>query len=237
MSQRCQASSECVQLHLSVQIQYDGDGICTPVTAFGLLRAIPTLFAIRAFFRNQEQLARHFLAGGIDEIESKYDPISGDTDIDTAFRKLVECDYFTIESNYFRTIFAASFAKLDFKNSFPEADYSSLVAALPAMRHMAPARTLREMAARGDRDLSPLLPTFRHHCRWGLDIREARWDEDRDFVEELLMNFPTSAVGSPRPAYERRGQKRCRGYQHKTQKFQSEAGSPAKFCLAPRGDA
>ena len=26
---------------LSVQIQYDGDGICTPVTAFGLLRAIP----------------------------------------------------------------------------------------------------------------------------------------------------------------------------------------------------
>ena len=41
---------------LSVQIQYDGDGICTPVTAFGLLRAIPTLFAIRSFFRNQEHI-------------------------------------------------------------------------------------------------------------------------------------------------------------------------------------
>ncbi|MCH7685315.1 MAG: hypothetical protein IH899_01305 [Planctomycetes bacterium] len=185
---------------LSVQIQYEGDGICTPVTVFGLLRAIPTLFAIRSFFRNQEQLARQFLTGGFDAIERKYEPISGD--VDSAFRKLVEQDYFTTESNYFRTIYAASFAKLDFKMSFPEADYTSLVAALPEMRHMAPTRTLREMAACGDRDVSPLLRTFRHHCRWGLDIREARWDEDREFVEELLCRLPASAVVDPRPAYE-----------------------------------
>ena len=91
------------------------------MTAFGLLRAIPTLFAIRSFFRNQEQLVRQFLAGGFDVIERKYEPISGD--IGSAFRELVEQDYFTTESNYFRTIFAASFAKLDFKMSFPEADY------------------------------------------------------------------------------------------------------------------
>ena len=185
---------------LSVQIQYDGDGICTPVTAFGLLRAIPTLFAIRSFFRNQEHSASQFLAGGFDVIERKYEPISGD--IGSAFRELVEQDYFTTESNYFRTIFAASFAKLDFKMSFPEADYASLVAALPEMRHMAPTRMLREMAERGDRDVLPLLRKFRHHCRWGLDIREARWDEDRDFVAELLCNWPASATVELRPAYE-----------------------------------
>ena len=185
---------------LSVQIQYEGDGICTRVTLFGLLRAIPTLFAIRSFFRKQESLARQFLAGGFDVIQRKYEPISGD--IDSAFRELVKQDYLTTESNYFRTIFAASFAKLDFKMSFPEADYTSLVAALPEMMHMAPTRTLREMAACGDRDVSPLLRKFRHHCRWGLDIREARWDEDREFVEELLCSLPASAVVDPRPAYE-----------------------------------
>ena len=62
--------------------------------------------------------------------------ISGD--IGSAFRELVEQDYFTTESNYFRTIFAASFAKLDFKMSFPEADYGRSVAVLPEMRHMVP---------------------------------------------------------------------------------------------------
>jgi len=185
---------------LSVQIQYDGDGTCTPVTAFGLLRAIPILFAIGSFFKTQEQSARQFLADGFDIIERKYEPISGD--IDSAFHELVERDYFTTERNYFRTIFAASFAKLDFKMSFPEADYTSLVAALPEMKHMAPIRTLREIAARGDRDVSPLVRKFRHHCRWGLDIREARWDEDREFVEELLCSLPASAALDPRPAYE-----------------------------------
>ena len=157
--------------------------------------------AIRSFFRNQEDLAQQFLAGGFDVIQRKYEPISGD--IDSAFRELVEQDYVTTESSYFRTIFAASFAKLDFKMSFPEADYASLVAALPELRHMAPMRALREMALRGDHCVSPLLRKFRHHCRWGLDIREARWDEDREFVEELLQNLTKSAGSDPHPAYQR----------------------------------
>ena len=63
-------------------------------------------------------------------------------------------------------------------------------------------RMLREMAARGDRDVLPLLQKFRHHCRFGLDIRAARWDEDRDFVAELLCNWPASAAVEVRPAYE-----------------------------------
>jgi pyruvate,water dikinase len=185
---------------LSVQVTYEGDGLRTPVTLPGLLRAVPTVLAIRTFFRKQEAFDRPFLAGGFDAIEGRYEPIPDE--VEGRFRELVERDYQTTEGNYFRTIFAASLAKLDFKSSFPEADYPSLVAALPPLRHMAPVRALRELAQRGQRDVGPLLGRFRHHSRGGLDIQAPRWDEDRAFVEELLAHLPAPGGKDPRPAYE-----------------------------------
>src|SRR5439155_18498905 len=40
---------------LSVEINYAGDGRRTPVTLLGVLRALPTVFAIRGFFRTREE--------------------------------------------------------------------------------------------------------------------------------------------------------------------------------------
>jgi len=110
-----------------------------------------------------------------------------------------------LESCYFRTIFAASLAKLDFKMSFPDADYASLMAGLPPMRHMAPVYALRKMAVHGQRDIRPLLREFRHHYRQGLDVLAPRWDEDPQFVESLLETAPSSSDAGradPRALYE-----------------------------------
>jgi pyruvate,water dikinase len=188
---------------LNVEIKYDGDGRRTPVTLGGVLRALPTVLAIRRFFRNQARAAGAYLSGGYEAIARRYEPPA--RDVETSFRRLVERDYFALECCYFRTIFAASLAKLDFKMSFPDADYASLMAGLPPMRHMEPVRALREMAARGERDVTPLLGPFCHHYRMGLDVLAPRWDEDRAFVESLLDSaFDARGVdrADPRAVYE-----------------------------------
>lgn len=186
---------------LSIRIEYEGDGIRTPTTWFRLLRAVPAALAIESFFRRQERQVRRLLSAGIEPINRLYEPLREDAE--AAFRRLVQHDYREIEGAYFRTVFATSLAKLDFKASFPAADYASLVASLPEMKHMAPSRMLREMAARGETDVSPLLKRFRHQCHRGLDVREARWDEDRDFVENLLASPPALPAADLRAAYER----------------------------------
>ena len=184
---------------LSVQAQYEGDGICTPITLSGFLRAIPTLWAVGKFFNVQAAFNRKFLDGGFASLRKKYDGVSHETD---RFRELIEQAYFTTESNYFRTIFACSLAKLDFMMSFPHADDPTLVAALPRISHMAPIDRLHDMAAMGSDDVSTLITEFRHHCRLGLDIRHPRWNEDSEFVLEMLNRLPESAGSDPRPAYE-----------------------------------
>ncbi|MBT4867454.1 MAG: hypothetical protein HON53_20310, partial [Planctomycetaceae bacterium] len=153
----------------------------------------------RKFFRRQQAVAEQLLAGGFDSLERKYE--SPDDD-ETTFRNLIERDYFHLENNYFRTIFAASLAKLDFMSSFPDADYGALVAALPPLRHMAPVRDVQEMSDRSDERLAGVVSTYRHHCRLGLDVLFPRWDEDRAFVESMLASLPASGGDDPRPAYE-----------------------------------
>lgn len=188
---------------LNVEINYEGDGRRTPVTLGGVLRALPTVWAIRGFFRQQLYDAERYLSGECDAIERRYEPPAAD--VEASFRKLVECDYFALESCYFRTIFATSLAKLDFKMSFPDADYASLMAGLPPMRHMAPVYALRKLAAEGRRDVKPLLREFRHHYRQGLDVLAPRWDEDPQFVESLLGTAPDpsdAGRADPRAIYE-----------------------------------
>jgi rifampicin phosphotransferase len=184
---------------LSVRKVYTSDGIRTPVTWYSLLRALPTLIAIGALLKKQEQAAGKMLTGDFGAIERKYEQFQGDAD--TQFRELVEQDYYALESQYFRTIFAASLAKMDFNSAFPNSDYSSLMAALPELRHLAPLRELKRMAAGKNQDISSLLHKYRHHSRLGLDIRFARWDEDQEFMNELLSQLPESHGADPRPGY------------------------------------
>ena len=185
---------------LSLQIDYEGDGICTRVTPGGIIKTLPAVFAIKSIWKKQERFDREFLAAGFDAIARKYERISGD--VEAAFRNLIQDAYWTIESNYFRTIYCASLAKLDFKSSFPNADYLALMGDLPEIKHLEPTRVLRKMAARGETDVAPLLKRFRHHSRRELDIRVPRWDEDREWVEKLLREYSGSTGADPHSTYE-----------------------------------
>lgn len=169
---------------LSVEPAYDGDGMRTPVTLRTVLHALPTAWALRGFFRQQERFDRQFLAGRFEAMLQRYEPLpSSSTD---ALLRLVRGEFMLTEREYFRTIFAASLAKLDFKDAFPDADEAALVAGLGPLRHLAPLRWMRQMAATGSRDMDDLLYRFRHHQPAGLDVIHRRWDEQRDYVERLL---------------------------------------------------
>ena len=100
-------------------------------------------------------MARKLLSANLEVIERCNERLL-QGDADAAFRQLIEHDYFTLESQYFRTIFAASLAKMDFTSSFPNAAYSSLMAALPELQHLAPLRELKAMKAGGNRDIESL---------------------------------------------------------------------------------
>jgi phosphohistidine swiveling domain-containing protein len=185
---------------LSVQGSYEDGGLCTPVTLSGILRALPTVLAIPAIWKKQDQFDRAFLAGGFEALVRSHERLPADPE--ASFRELIHKAYRITETNYFRTIYCASLAKLTFLESFPDADYPALVAALPAMKHLDPTRALRRMAAQGETDVTPLMKQFAHRSRRELDIRAPRWDEDRQWVETLLEQHSSASGGDPRPAYE-----------------------------------
>ncbi len=184
---------------LSVAITYDGNGQQTPVTPVGVLRALPTVFAIESIWKAQERFDRDFLSGGFDRLVRSFDASARDND--ASFERFVTGVYKTTETNYFRTIFCTSLAKLDFKSSFPDADYAALAGGLPPMQHLEPARVIREMASRGGTDLAALLERFAHHSRRELDICAPRWDEDRDWVAGLVHQPFAGHSGDARAAY------------------------------------
>ena len=168
------------------------------MTAAGVLRAIPTLLATRRFFQRQERFDRGFLAGGYQAVVKPYESLGGD--VAERFGPLIQEAFLTVESNYFRTIFAASLAKLDLLTAFPEASDQSLLASLPPLRHLAPVRAVQELPVRDDDRLDEVITRFRYHYRQGLDLCLPRWDEDREFVTRMLRELPsTAATESRRP--------------------------------------
>ncbi len=186
-------------LDLSVQVNYEGDGISTPSTLAGCLRALPTVLRIPGIWRRQDHFNRSFLAGGFDQLLARPERIPAD--VTPAFRQLITGAYWTTESNYFRTIFCVTLAKIAFLEAFPDADFPALVSALPPMTHLDPTRALRELAA-GRMEPTQFLQRFGHHSRRELDLRCPRWDEDPEWVQSLL-NGQTNAAGTdPKPAYE-----------------------------------
>jgi pyruvate,water dikinase len=156
---------------------------------------------VPGIWRRQEQFDRAFLAGGAEARLRAHAPLTDD--LEAGFRRLILEDYRVTETQYFRTIFCASLAKLTFLESFPDADYPALVAALPPMRHLEPKRMMREMAARGDTDIGPLQRAFPHRSRRELDLSPPRWDEDPEWVAAMLRERRAQPAGNdPRPAYE-----------------------------------
>lgn len=185
---------------LSVRTTYEGDGARTPVTVGRILRAIPSVLATRRFFQRQLQISRRFAEGEAAEMLRPYESI-GD-DIENKFRQLVERDFVTIETSYFRTIFAASLAKMDLLTAFPQASDQSLLTSLPPLRHMEPVRRVQALRVRDAEQLSDIVTEFRYHYRQGLDICFPRWDEDRQFVLQLLRELPASEIPCTQDRYE-----------------------------------
>lgn len=172
---------------LSVEPAYQGDGVRTPTTLRTFLRALPSAWALRRFFHHQEKFDLAFLADRFEAIYQQYEPPPANP-VD-GLQRLVAGDFMLTEYEYFRTIFAASLAKLDFKNAFPDADEAALVAGLGPLRHLAPLRHMRHMqraGTTGECDVDDLLLRFRHHQVTGLDLIHPRWDELRVYVERLL---------------------------------------------------
>lgn len=185
---------------LGVEPSYEGDGRVTPMTWRSALAALPTLTAIPSIWKRQEAFDREFLDGGFARLVARFRDVP--VDPDAQFRELIEDVYRTTETNYFRTIYCASLAKLAFMESFPDADYPALVSALPAMRHLDPTRAMREMIRRGERDIRPIQHAFPHRSRRELDISAPRWDEDAEWVAALLDGTSPEPGPDPRPAYE-----------------------------------
>lgn len=181
---------------LGIEITYDGDGIRTPVTPWNLMKVLPTVFAIRRFLKQQIAVTTDVLNGGYEQIHRKYEFIPQDAS--HAFQTLLELDYLQLETNYFRTIFALSLAKLEFRLFFPNAGFSALMSNLPEVRHTAPLRRIEQMVRTNSIDLVALLADFGHHYHIGLDICHPRWDEEPEFVGMLLQRASAEAV--PRAA-------------------------------------
>ena len=157
---------------------------------------MPTLLALPGFFRRRQQEAEALLR----EFPTLQDAIDADWR-QRSWRQLIEHDYVRVEATYFRTIYAVSLAKMDFQDSFPDCNYARLAAALPDLQHMAPSRMMRTMHDQQQFDIDILVRQFRHHCRFGIDVRRPRWDEDREFVQQLMMRSPAAAPNDPATEY------------------------------------
>lgn len=180
---------------LGIEINYNGDGIRTPVTPLTLLKFLPTVSSIRKFLKQQTAATTELLHGGCEEIYRKHKEIPDDAA--SAFRTLVEQDYVHFETNYFRTIFALSLAKMDFKHFFPQVNFPALMSDLPDVRHTAPMRRIRQMQQQNEIDVTALQSEFGYHYHVGLDIFHPRWDEDADYVESLANTVTRQRRSSP----------------------------------------
>ena len=180
---------------LQIQPGYEGDGDRTPWTLGGVLRLIPTVLGIQRYFKNQLQEAEAVLQRGFVSIRARYNQDA--VDVEDRLHTLIFEDYLQLETTYFRTIFALSLAKMDFKMSFPDEDYTELVASLPPLSHMAANRRMKQMVETDTFDLQQFVSEFPHHSRHGLDIVHPRWDEDLDFVSELHQHAVESPSSMP----------------------------------------
>jgi len=181
---------------LAVEPLYQGDGVRTPTNVATLLAAVPTLLATARTFRRQERLDVALLRRDPAATRAPaLDPLA-DGELAARFVELVRGDHLTVESEYFRTIFTASIAKLALKLSLDRLDrhdvsYAKLVAGIENVSHVRTATALWHLAGRGDRpiegdaELARFLDEHGHHGKKELDLREPRWREEPELVVEL----------------------------------------------------
>ena len=180
---------------LGIEISYHGNGVSTPATPWNLIKVVPTVLAVRRFIQQQTAASLSLLSSGYEETHRKYQVLPENPD--ATFEALIEQDYQSFETSYFRTIFALSLAKMEFKHFFPDVNFPALMSNLAEVRHTAPMRRIEQMEQQGSFDSEALLNEFGHHYHVGLDICHPRWDEDPQYVASLSShvksgNSPTT---------------------------------------------
>ena len=224
-------------LDLGIEITYDGDGQTTGFTLGGILRALPTLLALKRGYREKLDKNRAFVAG-FDAAKARFDlspeeiRLLEDEPFAARFRALVYEFHLHTEGSYFSTIYASSNAKMEFKVHFERArghaggdlSYVDLVSGLRNLSHLRPMQDLHDTIERlrkevrdvSDDDVVGFANRWAHHSRRELDIRVPRWCDDLPFVRSMMEQAYQSHRSDHSPqAQAERGE---RQYQRERQK-------------------
>lgn len=174
-----------------------GAGQSTPVTPWRILRALPTLIAVRRVSARQEARAERLLAGGV-PARFADDPASlSEPELRSRFAALVTAFYTPLEVAYFRTIFCVSIAKIGLQSVLENTDVSTarLLGGLEGLSHLDCAQGLWELANGTNGDLGAFLDAHGYHARRELDLRGPRWSEEPGLVLQMASGF----VGAAEP--------------------------------------
>jgi pyruvate,water dikinase len=125
---------------LSVQINYDGDGIRTPFTLGERRASVADDSRNRICVETPGALRSAFLAAGFDALVKPFEETPAKPGLPRRADSIRVSNH---RIELFPNDLCASLAKLDFKDSFPDADYPALVGSLPPMRHLEPGGEMR----------------------------------------------------------------------------------------------
>jgi phosphohistidine swiveling domain-containing protein len=182
-------------------------GKTTPTTVGGVVRALPTLFALLRSYKERLAINRAYVAG-FAERKRPFDLTANELrGLDAAtfeerIEQLITSFYLDTESTYFFTIYNTSNSKLDFSSAFAKVNQAcggglgelDLVSGLTNLSHLRPMkdmhRVLTELRAAGrsvdDIVVRDFAQRWGHHGRKELDIRVPRWADDLGFVRDML---------------------------------------------------
>lgn len=147
---------------LGIEITYEGDGVVTPLSPLGFLRAIPVMVTLKRMYFHQHvktQKAiinfKHYL----NSFKAKNLLNMKDGDLEALFEDLVCHRHVELETAYFKTIFNTANARLEFKAVFDKAnkkgacfEYLPLITALRPLKPVIPLFKLWKISRHVRRD-------------------------------------------------------------------------------------
>jgi pyruvate,water dikinase len=181
-------------------IESPREGVRTPMTILGILKAIPVLLALGKCYKGQLATDKVFHAA-FDEKKKPYDRgdlgALDDATFAKMFRALITGFYFETESTYFYTIYNTTNAKQDLRphlekaeKAVPGLDTLKLMIGLQDLSHLRPIRDMHERLGKTktitDEMVKDFAERWRHHGAKELDIRVPRWKDDHAFVRTML---------------------------------------------------
>ncbi len=147
---------------LGIEITYDTDGVVTPFSFMGVLRAIPVMVSLKRMYYDQHIKTQKAVIRFKRYLTSfKAENLSNmkDEDLVALFEDLVCRRHFELETAYFKTIFNTANARLEFKADFDKANkkgagfqYLPLITALRPLKPVVPLFKLWEISRYVRRD-------------------------------------------------------------------------------------